>query len=114
MGKLDAHEGTVNCLSLFQATTDYHNLTFLFSGSSDKTIIQWNIDKSIPIRTYEGGHDSDVWCIVTDNNQTCNLQGEEDHSNQGWKMFSGGFDKRICHWDIWVRTDGSIYLSLSN
>ena len=79
--RLEAHSGYVNCIAYNPFDTNE-----IASGSSDKSIIVWDIEKSIPIGRLDG-HESSVRCIAY------------NPSRFGF-ISSGSFDKKIIVWEF--------------
>lgn len=73
---LRGHRGNVNTLIMVNNT--------LISGSSDTSIIQWDIETGTIIKTFQNGHTSDVLAFAV----------------RGTQLYSGGSDNTIRQWDI--------------
>jgi WD40 repeat protein len=76
----DIHKDSVNCMTL--------SGNYLFTGSDDKDIVQWDTRSSRPVYVYRG-HQGPVRCFSL--------------AEGGKFLFSGSIDMSIRKWDIAYR-----------
>jgi WD40 repeat protein len=86
--RFTGHSGGVNCL--------FVQGQFLFSGSNDQSIIQWNINQGTIVRRF-AGHTGNVLGIAV--------------SNDGKYLYSGGDDRTIRQFDT---STGTLLRTLEN
>ncbi|CAD8113358.1 unnamed protein product [Paramecium sonneborni] len=83
--KLEGHTGNVLCLKHLKDMINGEFVSLIASGSSDKKIILWNLDRALKLQILVG-HQDNVSCLTFDS-----------ENNQLW---SGGADQTIRCWDI--------------